>query len=132
MTDSFFDHGQEKPESPGPANIPDLDNAAKSSEIPSEERRMAAIMAYIPFLCFWPLIQMRDDEFAYSHARQGLILFFLEIIAVLISVPFLVQIVRTTIIIGCLIGVVMGIMYALQGTWQKIPVIGDLANRILK
>ena len=81
MTDSFFDHRQEKPESPRPTGIPDLDNAAKSSEIPSEERRMAAIMAYIPFLCFWPLIQMRDDEFVYSHARQGLILFFLEIMS---------------------------------------------------
>lgn len=129
MTDSFFDHGQSEEESSGRDDIPDLETGKTDSQ-PSEERRMAAVMAYIPFLCFVPLIKMRDDKYTYFHARQGLVLFFIEIIAFVFSFPHLSQLLWTAIIIGCIGAAVAGAFFALQGKTHSLPIIGDLANRL--
>ena len=64
-----------------------LDQTEKGPEASSEnsvdEGRSAAILAYIPFMCFVPLTKMRDNKFALHHGRQGLVLLMLEILAVL-------------------------------------------------
>ncbi|MCP4568184.1 MAG: hypothetical protein GY841_11455 [FCB group bacterium] len=129
MTDSFFDHGQSDEQQPEQGAIPDLE-AGEEAGRPSEERRMAAVMAYIPFLCFVPLIKMRDDKYAYFHARQGLVLFFLEIIAFVFSFPHLSQLFWTAIIIGCIGAAVAGIFFAIQGKMHRIPLVGDLADKL--
>jgi uncharacterized membrane protein len=87
-------------------------------------------MAYVPFLCFAPLLKMRDDPYVYFHARQGLVLFFLEIIAFVFSFPHLSQLFWTAMIIGCIGAAVAGVMFALQGRAHRLPLIGDLAERL--
>jgi uncharacterized membrane protein len=130
MSDSFFDHDHtDKSTSPQGA-IPDLNGAEESGSRPSEERRMAAIMAYIPFLCFIPLIKMRDDRYAYFHARQGLVLFFIEVIAFIFSFPHLSQLFWTVIIVACIGAAVAGVIFAIQGKMYKLPIIGDLADKL--
>lgn len=129
MTDSFFNHGQSEDEFSERRKVPDLEGITEN-ERPSEDRRMAAVMAYIPFLCFVPLIRMRDDKYAYFHARQGLVLFFLEIIAFIFSFPHLSQLFWTAIIIGCIGAAVAGIIFAIQGKMHRLPIIGDIADRI--
>ena len=58
---------------------PDLeaDGTYLSEEEMIEEGRAAAILGYVPFLCFIPLIRMRHNKFAYRHGKQGLFLFFM-------------------------------------------------------
>lgn len=129
MSDSFFDHGRSDDELSGKGTIPNLEGE-EGKERPAEERRMAAVMAYIPFLCFVPLIKMRDDPYAYFHARQGIVLFFLEIIAFIFSFPHLSQLFWTVIIIACIGAAVAGIVFAVQGKMYKLPIIGDLADRL--
>ena len=129
MSDSFFDHGHTESEYSGKNEIPDL-HQTDDSERPSEDRRMAAVMAYIPFLCFIPLIRMRNDKYAYFHAKQGLVLFFLEIIAFIFSFPHLSQLFWTVIIIGCIGAAIAGIMFAIQGKTYKLPIVGDLAEKL--
>jgi fumarate reductase subunit D len=129
MSDSFFDHEHTDKTTPQQGVIPDLDGQEKSTR-PSEERRMAAIMAYIPFLCFIPLIKMRDDPYAYFHARQGLVLFFIEVIAFIFSFPHLSQLFWTVMIVACIGAAVAGIIFAIQGKMYKLPIIGDLADRL--
>jgi uncharacterized membrane protein len=129
MSDSFFDHDNADNSTPRQGAIPEL-NGEESTERPSEERRMAAIMAYIPLLCFVPLIKMRDDPYAYFHARQGLVLFFIEVIAFIFSFPHLSQLFWTVIIVGCIGAAVAGIIFAIQGKKYKLPVIGDLADKL--
>ena len=129
MPNSFFDHGEDKGEFSGENGIPDL-NQDKSGSRPSEDRRMAAIMAYIPFLCFLPLVRMRDDPYAYFHARQGLVLFFIEVVAFIFSFPHISQLFWVAIIIGCIGSAIAGIMFAVQGKTHKLPIIGDLAEKI--
>ncbi len=130
MADSFFDHGQAEPEPAEKGSVPILDTPAPGAGQITEESRMAAVMAYIPFLCFVPLMKMRDDKYAYFHARQGLVLFFLEIVAFIFSFPHLSQLFWTAMIIGCIGGAVAGIMFAMQGRMSKLPIIGDIADRL--
>src|SRR3972149_8973394 len=49
----------------------------------TEEERLAAVMSYIPFLCFVPLLNMKTTKEARLHARQGVILFLIELVAAL-------------------------------------------------
>lgn len=52
-------------------------------EIPVQEPdKVAAILAYVPFLCFYALFFKKDNHYAYHHGKQGLFLFVVEIIAV--------------------------------------------------
>jgi len=94
-----------------------------------EEGKAAAILGYIPFLCFVPLIKMRDNPFALKHGKQGLILFLIEVIAVF----FLFDIISNTfwslvlILAACV--AVVGILYSVQGKEFSIPYIGRLADK---
>lgn len=129
MSDSFFNHDHAEEETSRKPDVPHLD-IDEASGRPSEDRRMAAIMAYIPFLCFIPLIKMRDDPYAYFHARQGIVLFFIEIIAFVFSFPHLSQLFWTVIIIACVGAAVAGIVFSIQGRMYKLPIIGDLSDRL--
>jgi uncharacterized membrane protein len=131
MADSFFDHGYDEESTDQPREIPDLKgNDTDWENRPSEDRRMAAIMAYIPFLCFIPLIKMRNDSYAYFHARQGLVLFFIEVIAFIFSFPHLSQLFWIAILIGCIGAAIAGVMFAVQGKTYKLPIVGQLADKL--
>lgn len=129
MSNSFFNNDESKKDFSGDSGIPELNTEQESSQ-PAEDRRMMAIMAYVPFLCFLPLIKMKDDSYAYFHARQGLILFFIEIIAFIFSFPHISQLFWVAIIIACIGSAVAGIMFAVQGKMHRLPIIGDLADKL--
>jgi len=69
----------------------------KAEEI--EEGKSAAILAYIPFACLVPLLKWRDNRFVWGHAKQGLALFVVELIAIFLLIPgmaaFVVKLVLT-------------------------------------
>jgi len=103
--------------------------AEKEKEL-IEEGKAAAILGYVPFMCFVPLVKMRDNPFAVKHGKQGLILFFIEIIALIFILPKISDIFWGMMILLCLGSAVAGVIYALQGREWKIPFIGDLADKI--
>jgi uncharacterized membrane protein len=109
----------------GPDTASDLEN----EEALIEEGKAAAILGYIPFLCFVPLIKMRDNPFALKHGKQGLLLFLIEILAVF----FLFEVISDTfwslvLIIAAGVAVV-GILYSVQGKEFSIPYVGWLADK---
>ena len=135
MADSFF---KNEPSDPPSGSIPNLDeNAAESVEKPeaaqqgfqTEEGRLAAILSYIPLLCFIPLLNMKDNKEARFHARQGVILFLIELVAVLFLVDGISDFVFKGILIVAVALSVVGIYFALQGKSYKLPIIGDLADK---
>jgi uncharacterized membrane protein len=130
MSDSFFDHDHSEADGAREKDIPDLGREGAEDGRPTEERRMAAVMAYLPFLCFVPLIKMRDDPYACFHARQGIVLFFMEIIALVFLIPYLSQFFWRVVLIACIGAAVAGIIFSLQGKMYKLPIIGDLADRL--
>ena len=104
------------------------DPDAESKEI--EEGKAAALLAYIPFLCFVPLIKMRDNRYAVAHGRQGLVLLMIEMIAAVLLVPKVSATVWEFTLVACLVAAIAGVVHVLQGKWFKLPIIGDSAKRL--
>jgi len=102
----------------------------QSQEKMIQEGKAAAILGYIPFMCFVPLIKMRDNPFALKHGKQGLILFALEILAIIFLFPKISQLFWGMILILCLVSAAAGIIYATQGREWKIPFIGELGDKL--
>jgi uncharacterized membrane protein len=110
MTEEFFSSGE----------------TGKEDELKKmEEGKSAAVLGYIPFMCFIPLIKMKDNPFAVKHGKQGLILFIIEILAVLFLLPKISDFFWSAVIIICVILALVGILNAAQGKDFKIPYIGD-------
>lgn len=107
---------------------PEMDEEARQKMI--EEGKAAAILGYIPFMCFVPLVKMGDNPFAVRHGKQGLILFIIEIIAAIFLLPQINYLFWGLVIILCLASGAAGIYFALQGQDWKIPFIGDLADKM--
>ena len=95
-----------------------------------EEGKTAAILGYVPFMCFVPLIKMKDNPFAVKHGKQGFILFLVEIIAIIFLLPKISDLFWGMVILLCLACAVAGVLFAIQGKDWKIPFLGDLADKI--
>ena len=96
-----------------------------------EEGRVFAVLGYLSILCLVPLLLKKDNKFALFHGKQGLVLFIFEVAAGIISlVPFLGWIIGILALIIFPILSVIGIIRSLMGQYWKMPVLGDLAEKI--
>jgi len=135
MSDSFFKNDpEEQPQKDIPELEQDIDNDQSNSDgnkegFNSEEGRMAAVLAYIPFLCFIPLLNMKDNKEARFHARQGVMLFIIELVGVLFLIDGISSFVFKVVLILAFALSVAGIIFALQGKNYRLPIIGDLADK---
>ena len=135
MNDSFF---RDKPKEKEAGTVPDLnvglddkssDEKTETGGFITEEGRMAAIMSYIPILCFIPLLNMRDNKEAHFHARQGVILFLIELIAVIFLIDGVSNLVFKGLLLIALGLSCAGIYFALQGRNYRLPIVSDLAEK---
>jgi len=127
MSEQIFgtNEGEEKAKETGQQK---MDEETKKKMI--EEGKAAAMLGYVPFMCFVPLVKMKDNPFAFRHGKQGLILFLIEIVAVIFLLPKISDLLWTVVLVLCLASAVAGIIFSLQGQDWKIPFIGDLADKI--
>ena len=96
-----------------------------------EEGKVFAVLGYLSILCLVPLLLKKDNKFALFHGKQGLILFIFEVAAGIISlVPFLGWIIGILALIIFPILSVIGIIRSLMGQYWKMPVLGELAEKI--
>jgi fumarate reductase subunit D len=102
----------------------------KDEEAMIEEGKAAAILGYVPFLCFIPLIKMRDNAFAFRHGKQGLFLFFVEVLAVFFMFDIISNLFWGMLLILSVGSAVAGIFYSIQGKEFTIPFIGDTADKL--
>lgn len=88
-----------------------------------ENNKTIALLSYFFLLCLVPLLTKKDSPFAYFHAKQGLVLcigwFFTW-------VPFV------GVILAILLGVlsVIGIFNVVNDKKEKLPIVGDLADKL--
>jgi fumarate reductase subunit D len=129
MSEHIFGAGEEKEETKKPDKVEADKEKEKENEM-IEEGKTAAILGYVPFMCFVPLMKMKDNPFAVKHGKQGLILFFIEIIAIIFLLPKISDLFWGMVILLCLACAVAGILFAIQGKDWKIPFLGDLADKI--
>lgn len=85
-----------------------------------------ALVSYLGFLCFFPMV-FGKSEFVKFHAKQGLVLFFAEIICLLVG---WVPIIGWFLILYVVIISLLGLQSVLDGKMWKMPFIYKLANRI--
>ncbi len=134
MAESFFpdEHVQVGAENPPPQNHVNTELPLQSpvaDELESDESRLAALIAYIPFLCFIPLLNMRENKVALFHARQGTILFLIELAAAVLLIDGISDFFFKAILVGAVVLAAAGIYFALQGKSVRLPVISDLADK---
>lgn len=127
MTEEIFGSEESEEKTKATTEI-EMDEEAKKKMI--EEGKAAAMLGYIPFMCFVPLIKMKDNPFALRHGKQGLLLFIIEILAVIFLLPKISDLIWTFVIVLCLAAAVAGIIFSLQGQEWKIPFIGDWADKL--
>jgi fumarate reductase subunit D len=96
------------------------------------EGKFFAIISYVSFLCIISLILKKSNKFALYHARQGLVLFVMEVAAFILSIiPLL----------GWLFGIfgyalfllvsIWGIMQAALGIYCRIPLITKISEEVI-
>ena len=88
-----------------------------------EENKVLALLCYLGILVIIPLLIKKDSPFVQFHAKQGLIL-------------LIGWVVSWFPILGWIIGVVvfvlsiMGLLSVFNGEMKKLPIVGDLAEKI--
>lgn len=90
----------------------------------SNDSKLFAALSYLWLLSVVMLILKKDDEFVRFHAKQGTVIFVASIIL------WFIPIIGWLMQIAVLIGVVIGFLKAYSGERFKMPVIGDLADKI--
>ena len=95
------------------------------------EGKPFAILSYLWILCLVPLILKKENRFAMFHAKQGLVLFIGELAVAFVGIiPILGWMILFfgTILFSLLS--LIGIVQVLMGNFWKMPVVGDIAEKI--
>ncbi len=93
------------------------------------QRQQMAILAYIPFLCFIPLLSKDSDEFSRAHGRQGVVIFFIEIAAILMLTP-IGKLLWSLALLVCVALSIAGLVTAYSKKPFSVPFIGKWAEKI--
>ncbi len=92
-----------------------------------EDNKTIAALSYLWILCLVPLLGKKDSKYAQFHAKQGLVLFIIEIIGSLIFwFPMFGQLLMLALVVVS----VMAIIKALNGEWWEIPFIYEWSKKI--
>lgn len=112
-----------------PGSINDAKNVKEGSEV--RDARFFALVGYLSFLCFVPLVLKRGNSFADFHGKQALVLFILEIGACILKlIPVLGDLIFTVAFVVFGILSLIGITKVLTGERWEMPVIYETASRI--
>lgn len=103
-----------------------------SEDIETKEGKIFAVLAYLSILCIVPLILKKDNKFALFHGKQGLVLFIVEVVVFVISIlPTIGQIIFQTSIFILGVISIWCIIQVLQGKYLKIPIVSNIAEKIV-
>jgi len=108
---------------------------SKSSLEDINETKVLAAIGYVSILCLVPLLLARDSKYAQFHAKQGLVLFIAELIAMFVSViigwiPIIGWLAVFVMYVGLLILAIVGILKALGGEEWEMPFLGKYAKSL--
>ncbi len=96
------------------------------------EGKIFAVVAYWGFLCILPLIVKKDNKFAVYHGKQGLVLFIFLVAGFLFNIiPVVGQIVWHWVVFIYLFALLWGNLQALMGNYCRLPVVTDIAEKIV-
>ena len=94
------------------------------------EGKMYAVLAYLSILCIIPLIVKKKNPFVLAHGKQGLVLFVAEAGAFISSI-ILPSWVLTPVVFILMALSFWGMVAAIRGTMVDLPVVADIAHKIV-
>lgn len=96
------------------------------------EGKFFAVISYISFLCIISLMLKKDNKFALFHAKHGLVLFVLEVITFILTIiPLLGWILKVLGTAAFTLLSLWGVLHAIHGNLKRIPIISEMADRIV-
>lgn len=111
--------------------MPQPSSAGSGSDKDAEENKLIAAISYLSILCLVGLLGKKDSIFVQHHAKQGLVLFVIEIGLMVVNIiPILGQIIWLFGSLAVMVLAIMGIINAVQGKKVDLPLIGDLAKKV--
>lgn len=97
-----------------------------------KEGKIFAVVSYWLFLCILPLILKKDNKFAVFHGKQGLVLFIFLVAGFIFNIiPFLGQLVYRFVLFIYLLLSLWGTIQALMGNYSRIPLVSNIADKIV-
>lgn len=110
-----------------------MSNELKISDEEIREGAGLGALSYVFFLWILVFFFKKDNAFAHYHAKQGLVLFILEIVAFffLVFLPFFGILIYYVGMPLFLLSSLYGIYSALTGKLCKIPVVSKLASKLV-
>ncbi|MCX7778716.1 MAG: hypothetical protein N2259_00505 [Patescibacteria group bacterium] len=95
--------------------------------------RLWAIPAYLWVFAFLPYFLKRKDEFVYFHAKQGVVIFIVELFSLLIfPIPFIGQVIGLIGLIFCSLLALRGMLSGLSGKKWSMPWLNRYTEKIIK
>ena len=93
-------------------------------------KKLVAALSYFFFLVFIPIIYRKEDKFIIAHAKQGLMLFFLEIVALVWTfIPVIGKLTAWILWTFIALMIIIGIVQAARGKKFIMPWFGKTADR---
>ncbi len=92
-----------------------------------EENKVIAALSYLWILFLVPLLLKRQSKFVQFHAKQGLVLFIVEIIG---SFIYWIPVIGWALFIAVLVFSIYGLVQALAGKYWEMPILGEYAKKI--
>lgn len=104
---------------------------APTSNKDVDDNKVIAAIGYLGILFLIPLLAKKDSPYAQFHAKQGMVLFIFGIlVSVVVMVPFIGWVVGAFGWLASVIFFIMGLINALGGKKEQLPVIGKYADQI--
>ncbi len=106
-----------------------MNNDSNYSPSDIEDNKAIAALSYLGLLVLIPLLAKKDSPFAQFHAKQGLVLLIAWVIIGFVSwIPFVGWAVGILGAIFLFILFIMGLVNALSGQVNELPLIGQYAK----
>jgi uncharacterized membrane protein len=119
---------QEKDRQPSGDKMPEAGKAEKYDQKKDiEENKVLAALSYLGILVLVPILAGKDSKFVKFHAKQGLVLFIVDVIA---SFFVWIAVIGWLLGLGLVIISLYGFVQALQGRHWRLPYLADYAEKL--
>lgn len=100
---------------------------AQREEKKDSDETLHGVLAYIGILFLIPLLLKKENNFCQFHAKQGMVLFFVEILGYL-TLPFFGL--GVLIHLAAFVLSIIGIVNVVRNEKKELPIIGDIVKKL--
>ena len=114
--------------------MPPAENTNQAAPAPSpvpavSQNKLMAVLSYLGILVFIPFFTSKDDPYVKFHVKQGLVLFGIEVVLMLLShMAYSLWAIFQLINLAVLVLAIIGIIHAIKGHEKELPLVGGLAK----